>query len=56
MPKKIFESTDWIADPGYDEPDMPGDGSQRVVGIRILVGWLAVVAAAAALLLAPMFA
>lgn len=56
MPKKIFESTDWIADPGYDEPDLPEDGSRRVIGIRIVAAWLAVVAAAGVLLLAPLFA
>lgn len=56
MSKKIFESTDWIADPGYDEPDLPDDGSRRVIGIRIVAAWLAVSIAALALLLAPMFA
>lgn len=47
-----FKSTDWIAEPGYDEPDMPEDGSKRQIGIRILAVWICLVLLAAALYVA----
>lgn len=52
MPKKVFESTDWIADPGYDEPDLPDDGSKRQIGMRILAVWICLVILALSLYIA----
>lgn len=54
MPKIGFKSTDWIAEPGYDEPDLPEDGSKRQIGIRILAAWGCIVVLAVSLYIASL--